>query len=175
MSFIRPEAQAALTRYREALIGLGIMVLGLYWALGPGGLLGWVGWALMPFGGALIVVGLRRARFRQDGEGPGIVRVDEGKISYFGPLSGGAVAASELTRLSLDPTGDPMTWVLDMPERPPLHIPVNAVGSEALFDAFVALPGLDMRRLLQSLEHPGVRIIVLWEHRAALPSDRRLH
>ena len=60
MSFIRPEARAALWRAREALAGLAIGLLGLSWALGPGGLLGWLGWGLILAGVALIVIGLQR-------------------------------------------------------------------------------------------------------------------
>ena len=37
-------------------------------------------------------VGLRRLQFGQTGRGPGVVKVDEGQIAYFGPLTGGAVA-----------------------------------------------------------------------------------
>lgn len=175
MSFIRPEAQAALLRWREVLTGLGLIALGLYWALVTGGMLGWVGWVLAPAGVALAIVGVRRARFRQDGQGPGVVRVDEGKIAYFGPLSGGAVAASELTRLSLDPANAPMTWVLEQPGWPALHIPVNAAGSEALFDAFSALPGLDTRKMIQYLEHRPAAKVVLWQRHAPVRPDHRLH
>ncbi len=62
MSFIRPEARAALHRWREALTGAAVMALGLYWALSVGGFLGWVGWLLVPAGAALAVIGLQRAR-----------------------------------------------------------------------------------------------------------------
>lgn len=175
MSFIRPDAYAALMRWREVLVGAGLLALGLMWALGPGGLLGWVGWALVLAGGALGVTGLRRMRFRTDGSGPGVVQVDEGKISYFGPVDGGAVAASELERLILDPTAHPPCWVLEQPGWPALHIPVNAAGSEALFDAFGALPGLDTGRLVQHLGRKAPMPVVVWERQDARPPNYRLH
>jgi len=175
MSFVRPEAMALLMRWREVLIGAGLAALGLSWGLGPGGLLGWIGWAVMLAGAALAVTGLRRMRFRQGGDGPGVVQVDEGRISYFGPLEGGAVAASELERLILDPTGRPPCWVLEQPGAPALHIPVNASGSEALFDAFGALPGLDTRRLLSHLDRKAPMPVVVWERRTARPPNYRLH
>ncbi|MBB93678.1 MAG: hypothetical protein CML68_03595 [Rhodobacteraceae bacterium] len=175
MSFIRPEARAALMRWREVLIGAALAALGLSWAMGPGGLLGWIGWALALAGAALAVTGLRRMRFRQGTDGPGVVQVDEGKIAYFGPLDGGAVAASELERLILDPTDQPPCWVLEQPGSPALHIPVNAAGSEALFDAFGALPGLDTRRLLSHLDRKAPMPVVVWERRTARPPNYRLH
>ncbi|MEM8731925.1 MAG: hypothetical protein AAGF79_18590 [Pseudomonadota bacterium] len=175
MSFIRPEALAQLNKWRDVLIGGGLAGLGLSWGIGPGGLLGWVGWVLVVAGAALAVTGLRRMRFRQDGQGPGVVQVVEGKISYFGPLDGGAVAASEVERLIFDPASSPACWVLEQPGSAPLHIPVNAAGSEALFDAFGALPGLDTRRLLSHLDADASAAVVIWERRTALPPDYRLH
>jgi len=103
------------------------------------------------------------------------VQVDEGRISYFGPLDGGAVAASELERLILDPTDHPACWVLEQPGSAPLHIPVNAAGSDALFDAFGALPGLDTRRLLGHLDRKAPMPVVVWERRTARPPNYRLH
>ena len=175
MSFIRPEAQAALLRWLEVLVGGGMVALGLYWALSVGGLLGWVGWALAIIGAALAMIGVRRVKFRQDGQGPGVVRVDEGKISYFGPLHGGAVAASELERLTLDPTHHPAVWILEQPGWPPLHIPVNAAGTEDLFDAFSALPGLDSGQLIRHLNRDSPMPQVIWERHAQARPDHRLH
>ncbi|QEW18740.1 hypothetical protein LA6_000915 [Marinibacterium anthonyi] len=175
MSFIRPEARAHLMRWREVLIGGAMALVGLSWAMGPGGLLGWLGWVLVAAGAALVVTGVRRMRFRRDGLGPGVVQVDEGRISYFGPLEGGAVSASELERVILDPTNFPPCWVLEQPGWPPLHIPVNASGSDALFDAFGALPGLDTRRLLSHLNRKAPMPVVVWERRTARPHNYRLH
>lgn len=174
MSFIRPEARAALTRWREVLIGAAIAALGLHWALGVGGLLGWVGWALAVAGTALAVIGLRRLQFRQDGQGPGVVRVDEGKISYFGPINGGEVAASEMTTLTLDPTQFPTSWVLEQPGWPPLYIPINATGSDALFDAFSALPGMNTHRLLAHLRNEPPMPVVLWRRDGTAPERKTL-
>lgn len=175
MSFIRPDAAAALMRWREVLIGAAIAALGMSWALGPKGLLGWVGWVFVAAGLALAVTGLRRMRFRQAGQGPGIVTVDEGKITYFGPLSGGAVAASELERLILDTTANPPCWILEQPQSQALHIPVNATGAEALFDAFGALPGLETGRLLAHLNKKTPMPVVVWERVAVRPHNYRLH
>ena len=175
MNFIRPEARTAIWRWREVLIGATVAALGLYWVLGPGLLLGWVGWVLIFAGLALGVVGLQRARFRAGSDGPGVVTVDEGQIAYFGPLTGGAVAVSEIERLTLDPTAKPAHWALDQPGQPTLFIPVNATGAEALFDMFAALPGLKTERMLWALKGQRAHPVVIWERVPERPLLQPLH
>jgi len=163
MTFIRPQARAAIWRWREVLIGGATIAIGTSWVLGPGGLLGWVGWPLIIAGLALAIVGLQRARFRAGSDGPGVVTVDEGQIAYFGPLTGGAIALSEVERLTLDPTAKPQHWILDQPGQPPLQIPINAKGADALFDVFATLPGLRTQHMLGALNGPGTHPVVIWE------------
>lgn len=175
MSFIRPEARAALWRWREVLAGGALALLALSWITGPGGLLGMAGWLLCLAAGALIVVGIQRARFRTGSGGPGVVKVDEGQVAYFGPLTGGAVALSELERLRLDQGARPPHWILDMPGQPDLHIPVNAEGAEALFDIFAALPGLRTERMLTEMRKEGAHQVVIWQRNSDTPPRQRLH
>lgn len=175
MSFVRPEAQAVLWRWREVLAGLAAALLGVYWLLGPGGMLGWIGGALCVVGVGLALVGVQRLRFRSAGGGPGVVQVDEGQITYFGPLTGGAVAGSELQRLTLDTTGRPAHWVLDAEGQPPLHIPVNAEGADALFDVFSTLPGMKTERMLAELNALPPEPVVIWERQASRLRLQRPH
>lgn len=175
MSFVRPEARAAIARWREALAGAALAGLGLFWIIGPGGLLGWAGIVLLLAGGALIWIGVQRARFRGRGGGIGMVQVDERQITYFGPMSGGSVSLSELTRLTLDPSGRPAHWMLAQPGEPPLAIPVNAEGADQLFDAFAALPGLRTEYMLQNLREGGAHPVVIWERQSERPAHLRLH
>lgn len=175
MSFIRPEARAGLWRWREVLSGAAVSCLGLWWAIGPGGLLGWVGGALCLAGLALCVVGLQRARFRAGDGGPGVVQVDEGQITYFGPLDGGTVAAGELARLVLDPTAHPAHWLLEQPGAPALAIPVNAEGADVLFDVFAALPGIRTERMLAELRGRAAHPVVIWERHGTRRDHQRLH
>ena len=175
MSFIRPEAQAALWRWREILAAGLLLLLGLRWALGSAGLVIWVGWGLVALAIGLAVIGAQRLRFRLGVGGPGVVQVDEGQIGYFGPLTGGAVALSELDLLALDHTAKPPHWVLQQSGQPPLHIPVNASGSDALFDAFASLPGLKTERMLTELRRPGPHQVVIWQRQVELNTTYRLH
>ncbi len=175
MTFFRPEAKAALWRWREVLIAVGVFLLGLWWTLGPGLLLAIPGWALMVVGTALAWIGIQRARFRETGAGPGAVQVDEGQIAYFGPLTGGVMALADLERLSLDTTARPAHWRLDSKGQEPLLIPVNAAGSEALFDAFVTLPSIRTERMLAELRSGKAHVMVIWERTPLRPAHVLLH
>ena len=131
--------------------------------LGKGNLLTLPGGVLLLAGTALIWIGVQRARFRRSGHGPGAVQIDEGQISYFGPLTGGAVALRELTSLTLDHGLYPAHWRLRQPDQPELLIPVNAEGADGLFDAFSTLPGLRMDRVITALESRNREPIHLWK------------
>lgn len=163
MTFFRPEATAALWRWREVLIGISIAVLALWWLAGPGGLLGFLAPVLLIAAGALIMVGLQRGRFRGAGGGLGTVHVDEGQVTYFGPLTGGAVALHEMSRLTLDGAQRPPHWRLEQPDHDPVMIPVNAEGADALFDAFASLPGLKTERMLAQLRDAPKSTVLIWE------------
>lgn len=180
---IRPEALAALRRWQEVGLALAGIGLGL-WLFTRGG------WLLMPLGVAVAglalgsgVIALRRMRFAQGAGAPGMVEVDEGQISYFGPLSGGFVSLRELVELRLLARGGQRFWRLKQQDGQALLVPVDASGAERLFDAFAALPGMDSQALVSALDlppGPGVSGLpalpqdtlgpVIWRrgHRAAL-------
>lgn len=172
MSFVRPEAAAALLRWRETLLGAGLAALGAWWAFRFIGLLPYLGYGLIALGCALIFVGLQRARFRVPVQGPGVVSVIEEQIAYFGPLSGGMVALSDLTRISVDTRGKPAHWILSQPMQPDIHIPATAKGAEALFDAFSRLPGLRTEFMLTTLSSRNPRCTVIWQGREQIPLAR---
>jgi len=161
MSFIRPEAQATLMQWREALLGILILLLGVWWISGSG-ILRWVGVAVTLGGAALFYIGYQRARFRVGKGGPGVVTVDEGQVSYFGPLSGGMVAIDDLAMVVLDPAQTPPVWILQQPRQADVMIPVNAEGAELLFDAFAALPGIRTEFMLSSLKADRTQPVVIW-------------
>ena len=101
MTLIRPELANALWRAREVIAAAALGLFGL-WLVSLGG------WLLQAVGGMALLLSLgwgwqafRRMRFAQGGEAPGIVEVDEGQISYFGPVTGGAVSLPDLVELRL--------------------------------------------------------------------------
>lgn len=173
MSFVRPEARATLWRWREALVGLCSLGFGAWWALSGTTLTRWIGLVIVLLALALIVAGWQRGRFRGPAGGLGVVRVDEGQIAYFGPLTGGIVALSEITELAYDATGKPVHWVLSQPGQADLHIPVDADGADALFDAFTSLPGLKTEEMLGHLTRRLQARKTLW--RRGAPTFPLLH
>lgn len=172
--FIRPEARAVLWRWREALGGGGLLCAGALFAFGPGGLVGVLGAIAMLAGGALIAMGLQRGRFRGRRGGPGIAELDEGQITYFGPLSGGTVALGDLSELALIRTRQTPHWRLTTSDGQ-LFIPVDAEGADGLFDAFTVLPGLKMQRMLAALQDKTAQDVVIWIAPARDQSPIRLH
>ena len=131
--------------------------------LGPGRFLGVLGGILAIGGISLIWVGFQRARFRGAGDGPGSVVVDEGQITYFGPLTGGAIAVADIAELALLRSTITEHWRLSTAGGDALYIPSNAEGADALFDAFSALPGLKTERLVQARTQTDTRDIVIWQ------------
>jgi hypothetical protein len=152
MSFIRPELADTLSRNREVIAAAGVAALGL-WLLvsGQGYLVPALGLALMAIGLGWALQALRRLKFRQDGEAPGIVRVTEAQIAYYGARTGGFVGLPDLAEIRLLTLRGRRIWKLKQGDGQLLHIPVESDGAEALFDAFAALPGIDMAALVAAL------------------------
>lgn len=159
---IRPEVAQKLNRWREALAGFGAAALGSYWMVATGGALKIIGTVLTVGGALLIVAGIQRARFRQGAGGPGIVQIDEGQVTYFGPFEGGALAIDTITALHLD-AGE--RWIVSHDGGEDLVIPVDAAGSDALFDVFAGLPELDTETMLAALKRKSPGTTVLWQKR----------
>lgn len=170
----RPEAIRRLRRWRSVLIALGVMALGLWCALASFGAMVWIGGAVALAGSALAIAAVQRMRFERGPDGPGVVRVDEGAIAYFGPLTGGVVARSEMTALALDRTGHPAHWVLSQPGQDDVMIPLGAEGAEALFDAFAALPGMRTERMLAEMRRDTPGHVVIWHRDGHAPVHLRL-
>lgn len=165
-SFIRPEAKASLFRWREVLVGSVVVLLGINWALRAAGPLQWMGPVVCVAGLALVWLGWQRGRFRSADGGTGAVEVDEGQVTYLGPLDGGTVSLREMNRLIFDGGQYPAHWQLEQRGQAPLMIPVNAAGSDALFDAFASLPGLRTDRMLAELETNTAHAVVIWQRNA---------
>ena len=161
-SFLRPEARRTLYRWREVLAALVLAALGLWIALDHGRIVPAFGWVLVAVAVPMGAIAVRRMRFAGSGEGPGVVDLIEGKVTYMGPYYGGAVALDDLEALSLRRAGDGKTyWVLAEVEQV-LVIPTDASGADILFDAFTRLEGLSTPHLLASLRRTEPGTITLW-------------
>lgn len=149
---IRPEFLAMLKRFSEVIWAAAILGFGLWLILLGGYLLTPVGTAIGAFGVAWAILALRRLRFAQTVEAPGIVEVDEGQIGYLGPQTGGYVSIPELTELRLLSLRGRRVWRLKQADGQALLIPVDATGADKLFDAFASLPGMNTLTLVAALD-----------------------
>lgn len=174
--FLRPEAVAALRRWREAALGVSVAAAGVWGIATASGVLFGVAVLAVPLGLGLLWEGIRRARLPEGGAGPGMVEVDERQITYFGPGSGAAVSIDALTRVEIltsdaEPFASGLVWVFQTADAPPLFVPGDAVGAEGLFDALTALPGVDFSRITAALGSTEPRRFVIW---ARTEADLRL-
>jgi hypothetical protein len=167
LTLIRPEVVAGLRRGREAItagavIGIGLWLGGL--VLVPLGL------GVAGVGAAWALQALRRLRFAQGVEAPGVVEVDEGQVGYFGPGIGGFVGLPDLVELRLVAIRGRRMWRLKQADGQALLVPVDAAGAERLFDAFASLPGMDTQALVSALEPRGTvgvsDSLVIWRRAA---------
>ena len=172
MSWIRPEAQAQLLRLVEPVIATtlaalllirGWAVYGYEWAFGTlmliaGSLVAL--WALAAWVRA--VLNLRRTR-----GAPGVLIIEEERIGYLGPESGGFVALDSIDRVELIEG----VWILHTGADVPLAIPSGAEGADQLPDALGSLPGFDARVLLRAAQ--GGTQMGLWRRPARTAAARR--
>ena len=172
MSLIRPEVVASFARWREMGAAGGLAIVGVWL-----GFLG--GWVLVPIGILMVVVALawgtisyRRMRFAKAVSAPGVVETDEGQLGYFGPTFGGFIALNDLVELRLTQLHNTRQWRLKTISGEVLLIPTTASGAEKLFDAFAALPGIDMATVAAALDR-GVTTLPLWQ-RKRLPQKNNL-
>lgn len=163
MSFIRPEVAQAVSRWREVLAGLAVALVGL-WIAGFGGLV------MQTIGGIVIAVSLvltflswRRMRFRMEIDAPGVVSIDEGRISYLGPIVGGTVDLSELVQIEvIDIAGGRRCWRLRQVDGQMLLVPLAAAGADALYDHFSTLSGMEARKLMSALDGDATSARTIW-------------
>lgn len=169
MAFLRPEAAAVLLRWSETGAATAAVLVGL-WLMRQGGyFLSPVGASVALIGAAWLLIALRRLRFGRRGRAPGLVEVIEGQIGYLGPSFGGFVALRELTEVRLVTLHGEPHWRLTQADGQVLLIPHGTEGAGTLFDAFAALPGIDLAALAAAPDAaPADRIVWQRPARAAL-------
>lgn len=137
-------------RWAEVFAGLIVIAAAGWWLNNSFGLSRIAGWLGLGLGAALIWVGIQRLLFGSHGGGLGVVQLDERRLTYFGPLTGGTIDLDDLVRLEYDGTARPPHWVMTARGAQMLAVPIDAEGADLLFDAFTALPGISSTRLAQA-------------------------
>lgn len=155
MTGIRPEVRDALARWSEPALGAVVLALGLWTATRGGWLLAAGGGMVAVLGAGWLTLGLRRLRFRGQGDAPGLVVLDESRITYMGPRIGGSISLDELTEIRLLTLRGRRAWRLRQADGQVLLVPLDSTGAEALFDAFASLPGLSSATLVAALAGDG--------------------
>ena len=168
MSFIRPEVREGFLRWREALIGVALILAGLHLAIFMLGVQRWLGAGMAAVGAMLVWEGLRRARFPAPGGGAGMVDVDERQITYFGPLGGGAISINELVQVNvrtsdLGPMAPDLYWDFFDADSHVLTIPGDAEGVELIFDALSALEGVDYEAATRAASTTEDQLFTIWQ------------
>jgi len=168
MNFIRQELRYAIWRYRDALIGIAVLLLGVYWVVNGFGFISILGMSVAVVGALLALAGIQRGRFRSGLGGAGVVQVDEGEVTYFGPFYGGSVVIENIVKVELDPTNRlAPVWVLYDRVAGRIRVPTNAEGAEALFDVFANLDGIETERMLAELQKDHKKPVVIWQAKPA--------
>lgn len=167
MSIIRPEVRANLWRWREVALTGVIVLLGVR-LIGRGvEINSWVyigaGIGISLIAVALLFSAILRVRFHKPVRAAGVVEVKEREVAYLGPDAGSYVSLDDLTRLEIVTKGrDEVFWVLTHSAGFPLLIPASAQGTDLLFDAFAALPGIQMEQVIKALGSTQNNRYVIW-------------
>ena len=148
---IRPDLRERMERWSEPALGAAVLALGLWTATRGGWLLAAGGGRVAALGAGWLVLALRRLRFRGQGDAPGLVELDESRITYMGPQIGGSISLDELTEIRLLSLRGRRAWRLRQADGQVLLVPLDAAGAEVLFDAFSSLPGLSSAALVAAL------------------------
>lgn len=182
MSFIRPEAATFLRQWGLpailAVVGMALIWKG--WILTAQG--AWVGVVLMVLGAfcGLTLVGVVEralAGWRGRHGGPGIVTVEEGRISYFGPQGGGILALDALTLVEIvttdnGPVGEDLCWRLADSLGQQVVIPGGAKGTQDMLDTLGTLPGFDHLAVVRAMGSTSQARFAIWsDMRTDLPGQ----
>jgi len=177
MSFIRPEAQVIVARWRDVIIGGVMMACALVIGAGAAGLVWIMAALLFLLGAGLAVTGWQRARIASRGGAgvaPGLVELDERQLSYLAGEGGAIVVLSEVNRIEIEIAPPPegaaagdMIWVFRRMGHPPARIPADALGADRLIDALAGFSGASYENVIRASRSPapeqGKAHFLIWQ------------
>lgn len=171
---MRPDAIALLKRWAEPAFSGAVLAVMLWVGGGmvlAGGIMGVVVLAVAIGAGFWFWTALARARVAPSPLGPGVVVVDERRITYMGPETGAFLALDSLVgvEIATSPGGvyaPSASWVLRPLEGPPLVVPAGAEGADQLLETFAALPGFSYDKVAAAMDAPAGSRAVIWRRNA---------
>jgi hypothetical protein len=178
MSFVRPDLVARLRPWREVLLWGAVLSAGL-WLVVRGVQAGAVlvfalGVVLAVAGGGLVVTGLRRRRLQGQVPDEGVVAIEEARIGYLGPRSGGFLDLDSLERVEIVTDGQRPAWRLVGQGEDALRIPIGARGAEGIYDALAGFVALDEEALHAALSTRRPGRFPVWVRAEVAPPRLRL-
>ncbi|WP_296417042.1 hypothetical protein [Pseudooctadecabacter sp.] len=156
---IRAEVKTLAWKWREVLFAAGVAGLGLWWGSASFGVMQWLGYGVAAVAVMLGIAAAQKVRFRGDSDGPGVVVLDERRVTYLGPEDGGVADLDLMVQLDVTPAP---AWRLINADGHYIDIPTDAKGVEVLFDAFTALPGLSTQHMLSVLQRTKPARMTVW-------------
>lgn len=170
---IRGAALRSLTRWRDLLVALPVVCVGVMGLLHYSYLYKILGGICIIIGLMLVRTGVQRARLRGAAPAAGVVHLDEGQVTYLAPFGGGAVALDTIMVITYLPGAHPY-WRLTTAMGEALSIPTGAHNSDLLLDAFAALPGFRSDRMIAALRAPDTDVITIWRRANAVIDTTRI-
>jgi len=114
-------------------------------------------------------------------DAPGVVTIDERRVSYFGPHIGGVIAIDDIQEIEIA-TPAPAYWQYEAQwvlrwsnEEAALIIPVSAKGADGLVDAFSALPRFAPTRAFAALAAGDDQTVTIWRRDGAASGPALAH
>ena len=130
-----------------------------------GGVFGWTMMALGAGCGVWARLAFLRAYAGQRRDDPGVVVVEERRITYLGPETGGVLSIDALRAVDVE-SGPNATWILREAGGPTLRIPAGARGVRELPEALAALPEFSEARALKAIAAEGAAMHAVWRRAA---------
>ena len=130
------------------------------------------GWSMIAMAAACAVwarLAFLRALAGGRGLDPGVVMIEERRITYLGPQTGGVLSLDELGAVDVE-SGPNATWILRERAGPALRIPAGAQGVRDLPEALAALPDFSEARALKAIAAEGAAMHAVW--RREVPAER---
>lgn len=176
MSFIRPEAAAAIRSAAEPVIFAAIAGFCFWKGIAAASAGAWLGLTLLLPGAlaAFAAIGTAERALvarRSRRAGPGMVRVQEGRIIYLGPHGGATAAIDGLIRVDIvterrSAFANGARWELTDEEGQLLSIPASAAGADALLDVLGALPGFNNMAVVLAMQGGSSGRHAVWQRRS---------
>ena len=168
MPFIRAEAWSQIKRYKDLIVGVLILLLGvkfllsIYW---PSILFG----LLLLFLGTTFLVSFFRKYITSDIlENVGFLEVTERQIIYIHSINGGEISLDGLKRISLIVSAEDnfvksRFWDLEGDNSENLRFPVAVAGVDAFIESLIFLTKVNYRAIKIALDSQNEENILVWE------------